>query len=169
MFRISFLALFLGLFLSACGEVPTSPTEEKTGIELSAQPATSNWYSWPFSLPPMCGSPPLVNGLMDVHIVGRFVLNPDGSASYREHLNSARGRAWDVLGNEYILKQMSTNQQEYETNGSFISVSTFIWKVVPKGQGPVQNLELTLQISWDPINGFQIGSSATTTCRGGGG
>lgn len=167
MFRNSFLALFLALFVSACGEVPTSPTEEKVLVELSAQPAGSNWYSWEFFLPPMCGSPALVNGFIDVHIVNRFVTYPDGSTHAWDRLNSARGRAWDVLGNEYVLKQMASTQQDYNTDGSYLSVSTFSFKVVPKGQeGPVQNLELTLRISFDPVVGFQFSSSAEINCRG---
>ncbi len=168
MFR-KLLALLAVLFVSACADMPTSPTDE-VSVSFSngkAQPARSDWYTWSFFLPPMCGSPALVDGLIDVHIVGRFVTNPDGTTSYREHLNSARGTAEDVLGNEYVLIQRASNHNESELDGSFVSQSTFIFKVVPKGSGPVQNLELGLEISWDPVAGFQVSSSATITCRGG--
>jgi len=169
MFRNSFLTLLLALFLSACGgESITSPTQEKALFKLSsAQPATSRWEVWPFNVPALCGQPTLVNGFVDVHIAGRFVINSDGSAAYREHLNSARGRIWDVLGNEYVLIQLGSAQQNYEADGSFVSVTTSKFKVVAKGNGPVQNLELWLRFSWDSVNGFQAVSSADITCRGG--
>lgn len=168
MTRNSFLVLLFLLFVSACGEVSTSPIEEPQVELSSAQPAVSSWESWSFFIPPMCGSPPLVNtGQLDIHRTARFVSNPDGSTSYRERINSARGTVWDVLGNEYVLQQRSSNHSTSDTNGAQVSLSTFIFKVVPKGSGPVQNLEITLQVTWDPINGLQLSSSWTVVCRGG--
>ncbi len=160
MFR-KMLALCAMMFIAACGNaLPTEPVR----AEMSAQSATSEWADWSINWFSLCGPTQFVEGTYRIHFTRKFVVNPDGSTSYRERFNVAGGRLFDTQDREYVFQNIGGGWQE-TTSTSGEAQYTYSFRIIPKGGGgTMEVLILTLNLRWDET-GFYVTSSSATTCR----
>jgi hypothetical protein len=156
---------------TACGN-PTSPADapQKFPVEANIVSAvkpvnTNEWQTWNFQWFSLCSNTQFVNGLVNVHLQHQWRTTQDGIVIFTEHLNVGDGRAWDSLGNEYILQNISTQKQITLPQDDYTMQFEAVFRVVSRGSAPneVLNMKFNLQ---QTAGVFTFSFSSSTQCKG---
>ena len=92
---------------------------------------------------------------------------PDGSFSFRVHLNMLGGTAIGPDGTVYVLHQVNQSQTTFEapSNTFDIQQTARIAAISPGSGGNLFFIDV-LTVHFDPVNGFSSSDTITVDCRG---
>lgn len=173
--RSLYIALSSLFLLAACVESPTAPTKSmpaakvvtvaKPSYTLDPSPTLSAWQVWNLGFYSACTGL-LLEGTVDVHLIGRWVVTGPESSFAKNRMNIAGGRVHDYLGRQYVIQEIVSGSQVVPTWSEGTANYEYNIRIIPirDSDGVAETSKLVIIIRWTLI-GFEVTTDVTSSCK----